>query len=102
MDNFLTWQYVASFIGMVFATSMTVEFIKEIKGIKSIPTKYLTVIVAFIIMILVNIALNSFKFMDLPLMILNSILVGFTSTGQYDFHYRKVKIIENTDENKDA
>ncbi|WP_034440335.1 hypothetical protein [Clostridium ihumii] len=98
MDSFLTWEYIATFVGMVFATSMVVEFIKEIKGIKNIQTKYLTVIVAFILIMIVNIALKTFKLINLPLMLLNSILIGFTSTGQYDFHYRKVKVIEDNKE----
>lgn len=86
MDNFLTWEYISIFVGLTFSTSMTVEFIKEIKYIKRIQTKYLTVIVAFILMLLVAIILKKFRFCDLPLLFLNSILIGFTATGNYDFN----------------
>ena len=100
MDNFLTWEYVASFIGLIFSTGMVVEFLKELPVIKNIPTKYFTAIVAFLIILFSSIFLGAFRFVDIPLMGLNAILVTFTASGQYDFHYRKVKLIEDNSELK--
>ena len=90
MDSFLTWEYVATFEGVVFATNLFVNFTKELPYIKNISTKYYTSLVAFVLIILSSLTLSTFNFKDLPLVILNSILVTFTATGGYDFTYKKV------------
>ena len=49
MENFLTWDVLttyASFVSMVF---MVVEFTKDLKIIKKIPTKYWSFFIAFIL-----------------------------------------------------
>lgn len=102
MENFLTWGYVASFMGVIFCTSMVVEFVKEMKYIKNIETKYLTALVAFILMVFGALFLGDFEFINIPLMALNSILVAYTTTGQYDFHYRKVRLIEDKPTEEDV
>lgn len=100
MESFLTWGYVATFMGIVFCTSMLVEFFKEMPYIKKIPTKYFTAIIAFVLIFVSSIFLGEFTFINIPLMILNAILVAFTTTGQYDFHYRKVRLIEDKPEDE--
>lgn len=100
MESFLTWGYVATFMGIVFCTSMLVEFFKEMPYIKKIPTKYFTAMVAFVLIFVSAIFLGEFAFINIPLMILNAILVAFTTTGQYDFHYRKVRLIEDKPEDE--
>ncbi len=98
MENFLTWDYVVTFMGIVFCTSMVVEFTKELPYIAKIKTKYYTAIVAFFLMLFGALFLGNFVFINIPLMMLNAILVAFTTTGQYDFHYRKVRLIEDKPE----
>lgn len=104
MDTFLTWEYVATFAGVVFATNLFVNFTKELPYIKNISTKYYTSIVAFILILLSSMTLSTFNVKDLPLVVLNSILVTFTATGGFDFSYKKVTNTEivsgNTTENK--
>lgn len=101
MDSFLTWEYVATFAGVVFATNLFVSFTKELPYIKNISTKYYTSIVAFILIILSSLTLGLFNITDLPLVVLNSILVTFTATGGYDFTYKKVTNTETkTTDNK--
>ena len=73
MENFLTWDILttyASFISIVF---MIVEFIKDIKFINKIPTKYLNFTIAFILIIITNFVMNTFKCIDLVLYFLSSI-----------------------------
>lgn len=90
MDTFLTWEYVATFAGVVFATNLFVNFTKELPYIKNISTKYYTSIVAFILILLSSLTLSTFNIKDIPLVVLNSILVTFTATGGFDFSYKKV------------
>lgn len=97
MNDFLTWQYVGTFIGMCFCTGMVTEFTKELPFVKKIPTKYFTAIIAFILLLFSNITGGTFNLINIPIIMLNSILICFTSTGGYDFHYRKTKVVEDKD-----
>lgn len=94
MTDFLTWSYITTFIGIVFCTQMLVEFFKELPFIKSIPTKYFTAIVAFVLILFGKIFVGDFSLIDIPLILLNSVLVTFTTTGGKDFNYKKVTIKE--------
>lgn len=100
MTAFLTWQYVSTFMGLCFSTSIVVEFLKEIPLIKKIPTKYFACIIAFLLLLFCSVIGNTFVVMDIPLMLLNAILITFTTTGQYDFTYRKVRMIEKKPEDE--
>lgn len=100
MDSFLTWQYVATFAGIVFATNLFVNFTKELPYVKLMPTKYYTSIIAFVLIIMSNLSLGTFDIKNIPLMVLNSILITFTATGGYDFTYKKVTVSEEAPTNK--
>ena len=100
MNSFLTWEYVATFTGLVFCVQMVVEFFKELPYIKSIPTRYFTAMVSFVLILFSTIFTGVFTFKDLPLAGLNAILITFTACGGHDFHYKKVKSIEDKDEDK--
>ncbi|HBJ1650950.1 TPA: hypothetical protein LA460_003376 [Clostridium botulinum] len=102
MDTFLTWEYVSSFVGLVFVVGMVVEFFKEMPILKNIPTRYFTSMVAFILLLLSSIFTNTFSFNNLPLIILNAILITYTATGGHDFHYKKVNVIEDKNDNIDS
>mgnify|MGYP001778286785 CR=1 FL=1 len=85
MENFLTWDILttyASFISIVF---MTVEFIKDIKFINKIPTKYLSFTIAFILIIITNLVMNTFKYIDLVLYFLSSISISLGTIGLSKF-----------------
>ena len=100
MNTFLDWQYVATFAGVVCCTQMVSEFFKELPYVKKMPTKYFCAIVSFILIILSMIFTEVFTFKDLPLAVLNAILITFTACGGHDFHYRKVRSIEDKEEDK--
>lgn len=94
MDSFLTWEYVSTFMGTVFCVTMVTEYVKELAVIKDMQTKYVTSLVAFLLILFSSIFLGNFAFKDIPLILLNSILVTFTATGTRDFSYKKVTISE--------
>lgn len=91
MDTFLTWEYVATFAGLVFATNLFVNFTKELPYVKDMPTKYYTSIVAFVLIIMSNLSSGVFDYKNIPLMILNSVIITFTATGGYDFTNKTIK-----------
>ena len=86
MENFLTWDVLttyASFVSMVF---MVVEFTKDLKIIKKIPTKYWSFFIAFILLCATNIVMNTFMVADIILYLLNSISISLGSNGLSNFN----------------
>ena len=86
MENFLTWDVLttyASFVSMVF---MVVEFTKDLKIIKKIPTKYWSFFIAFILLCATNIVMNTFMVADIILNLLTSISISLGSNGLSNFN----------------
>lgn len=99
LDNFVTWDFIASYMGTVIVTMLMVQFFKELPFIKSIPTKYFVFIIALINIVATSVVTKTFLISNLYLMIINAILVAFTSTGTYDFTVKAVKVnIDKRDE----
>ena len=90
--DFLTIDYISTFMGTVAVTMLIVQFLKELPGIKKIPTKYFTFIVAFLNILICSFITGNFAVSNLYLMLINAMLVTFTATGGYDFTIKNVKI----------
>lgn len=89
MDNFLTWEVLLTFSGLVGAVYMVVEFTKEIKFINKIPTKYWSFFIALFLLIITNIVTGAFGYKDLVLYFLNAIVISLSSNGLNDFNKDK-------------
>ena len=70
---------------------MTVEFTKEIKLLKKVPTKYWSYFVALFLLITTNLVTGTFEFRDIVLYLLNAIVVSLSSNGLKDFNKDKSK-----------
>jgi len=90
MDNFLTWEVLTTYASFVSIVFMVVEFTKELKFIKNIPTKYWSFIISFVLLLITNIVMKNFRIEDIVLYILTSISISLGSNGLSTFN--------NTDE----
>lgn len=95
-EDFLTLNYVSTFLGTVVVTMLAVQFLKELPGMKRIPTKYLTFIVALINILTCSILSGTFNMASLYLIFINAMLITFTCTGGYDFTVKNIKINQDT------
>ncbi|WP_027626540.1 hypothetical protein [Clostridium lundense] len=105
-NDFITLDYMCTYMGTVVVTMLIVQFTKELPGVKKIPTRYYTFLVAFFNILICNILNETFTIAKVYLMLINAMLVTFTATGGYDFSIKKVIIdepekIETTDINND-
>ena len=91
MDEFLTWEVLLTFTGLVTTTYMVTEFTKEIPLIKKLPTKYWSYIIALILLFSVNLVTGSFKYEDIVLYLLNAIPVSLSANGLNNFNGIKKK-----------
>lgn len=100
INDFVNWTFIESFMGAVIITMLIVQFTKELKFIKNIPTKYYTFIVAFVNLTICQIISGKFALANLYLLFVNAIIVTFTSTGGYDFTMKSIKFKNDTDTTK--
>ena len=91
MENFLTWEVLETYASFVSIVYMVVEFTKEIKFIKKIPTKYWSFFVAFLLLIILNLVIKNFKLVDLVLYALTAISISLGSNGLSDFNKKQTK-----------
>ena len=89
MNDFLTWETLLSYTNFISIVYMVVEFTKEIKFIKRIPTRYWSFFVSFYLLISVHFSLNSFVFKDIVLYLLTSVVVSLSSNGISNFNFNK-------------
>ena len=97
--DFLTIDYISTFMGTVAVTMLVVQFLKDLPGIKKIPTRYFTFVIAFLNILICSALTGNFAVSNLYLMLINAILVTFTSTGGYDFAIKNVTIKTQKDKN---
>jgi len=86
MDSFLTWDNLTTYASFVTIVFMVVEFTKELKLVKKIPTKYWSFFIAVILMTITNIVMGTFKGIDIVLYLLTSISISLGSNGLSNFN----------------
>lgn len=91
MDTFITWEMLATFSVLASIVFMIVEFIKELPLFINIKTKYLSWFVAFGLIFISNIVLNTFSFVDILLYCISAIAISLTANGLNDFNKKVTK-----------
>lgn len=86
MDSFLSWDNLTTYASFITIVFMVVEFTKELKFIKKIPTKYWSFLIAVILMVITNIVMGTFKCVDIVLYLLTSISISLGSNGLSNFN----------------
>lgn len=86
MEQFITWEMLKTYTTFVAIVFMVVEFVKNLKYIKKIKTKYLSFIISFVLLTVVNIECKDFNFIDLFLYALSGIAISLGANGLSDFN----------------
>ena len=90
MDGqFLQWGMLLEYATFIFIVFTVVEFTKEIKGIKLIPTKYWSALIAVTLMLIVNLHNGTFEYWDIVLYVLNGVLISLNANGLASFNEKK-------------
>ena len=84
--TFLTWEVLTQYATFVTIVFMVVEFTKELPVIFSIQTKYYSALIAFILILFVQIYQGTFVLFDMVLYILTAISVSLGSNGLSNFN----------------
>lgn len=89
MEKFITWDILTTYATFVTVVFMVVEFTKELKFIKKIPTKYWSFLIAFILLTITNLVVGNFKVVDMILYALSAISISLGANGLSNFNNKE-------------
>jgi hypothetical protein len=85
MNDYITWEVLTQYATFVTIVFMVVEFTKELPYIKSVKTKYYSALVAFALMIAVQLHDGAFAYWDIIIYALTAISVSLGANGLSNF-----------------
>lgn len=81
--EFFDWNTIGTYTGAVMAVGVITEIIKDIPGIKKIPTQLMSYILAFIVLICAMFFSGGFTAQGAALAVFNAALVSLGANGGY-------------------
>ena len=97
MDNFITLDYLSTFVGMVTVVVLITEFTKELidKFAKGLPTKYVVFLYSLLTIIGYQVMSDTFEPSKLLLTIINAIVLTMTAQGGYEWTFKPLEKKKN-------
>jgi hypothetical protein len=83
MENLFTYASLGTLAGAVTATVLVADFIKKFEFLKCFSTRCVVIVVAEGIVFLADIAAGKFTVINIPLYVLNGLLVAASAMGGY-------------------
>lgn len=92
MNEYLTWDFLGGFVGMVAVVTLIIEFLKfQTDKVWKIPTRYLVYVISVVLLFITEYFTKGVVVEKIPLLFLNGILVTMTSMGVYDGIVKKIE-----------
>lgn len=84
MNEFLTWDMLTTYSGVILAVTVVTQFIKDLWVFKKIPARITAYFASVIIMIAALFFTASFSWSAFFLTFINAIFVALAANGTYD------------------
>ena len=81
--SFFDWSYLGTFAGALAAVALITELIKELPGLKKVPTQFVSWILAFVILILAQLFTGTLSAQNAVLSVFNGAMVSLAANGGY-------------------
>ena len=97
--EFFDWNLLGTYAGAIMAVSVITEIIKDIPGIKRIPTQLMSYVLAFIVLICAMFFSGGFTVQNAVLALFNAALVSLGANGGYEAVQRVKEATKKTVDN---
>lgn len=84
MQEFFTWALLATYAGAVLATTLLTQLCKGLSFLKSMPTRFLSYLLALVILLLALLFTGELTIQSGLLSIVNAAVVSLASNGAFD------------------
>lgn len=92
LTAFLTWEFLGTMAGAVFATTLIIQFCKfPLDKVWKIPTRFVVYILALLILFAVEFVTGKVTIDKSILIIFNAIIVATSAMGTYDITFKKLE-----------
>lgn len=103
MNDFLTWDILTTYSGVILAVTIVTQFVKDLWFMKKIPARITAYLVSVIVMIAALFFTGAFTWPSFALTFINAIFVALAANGTYDtcnaVFYNEGSVDEEYDEN---
>lgn len=82
--EFFDWTMLGTYAGAIMAVSVITEIIKDIPGVKKVPTQLMSYVLAFIVLICAMFFSGGFTAQNAVLALFNAALVSLGANGGYE------------------
>ena len=83
MNNFFTWETLATFTGCVAATTLITQFVKNLPFLKDIATQWVSYVIAAILLLGATFFTGALTLSSGSLIPFNAVLVALSANGAY-------------------
>lgn len=84
MDQFFTWELLATFVGAATGTGIITQFVKDVPLLKKLPTQFLSYLIALLILTAATAATGgATDWTGWAIIPLNAVLVSFSANGAF-------------------
>ena len=81
--SFFDWTFLGTFAGALAAVALITELIKELPALKKVPTRFVSLVLAFVILILAQLFTGTLSAQNAVLSVLNGAMVSLAANGGY-------------------
>ncbi|MBR5873942.1 MAG: hypothetical protein IKY90_04305 [Oscillospiraceae bacterium] len=83
-ENFVDWTILGSYGGSIIATGLLTQLVKNSGKLKDIPTRWVSYVIAFIVLLLASFFTGSLTVSNAVLTLFNAAIVSLAANGGYD------------------
>lgn len=84
MNEFFTWSLLGTYSGAILAVTLITQFVKGIGFIDRVPTRFVSWVVAVIVLIMAQLFTAQLTVSSAVLTLLNAVVVSLAANGTYD------------------
>ena len=101
MQEYFTWEMLATYTGAILAVSLITQFVKNIRFIRRIPTRITAYVAAVLVMIAALFFTGKLTIANVGLTIINAVIVALAANGTHDALSEPVGVPIITDRSDD-
>lgn len=92
MNEYLTWEFLANFAGVVTAVTILIQFLKlPLDKFLKVPTRFWVYGMSTILLFITEYFTKGIVLAQIPLILLNGVLVAMSAMGTYELTFKKLE-----------
>ena len=92
MNEYLTWEFLGNFAGVVVAVTILIQFLKlPLDKVWKVPTRFFVYGISLLLLVAVEYFTKGIVVDQIPLLLINAVLVTISAMGAYELTFKKLE-----------